>query len=1097
MMKSLKKQFFRTLLGLGILGAAAPSSMAQVKGISYTLSPTGEYVFWDKNTGISNGFLVGGHLGFGFGEFIELRGTYLQDVGNLKRDFSALAPMALQNAELDTIGVSVQRWGGDLKLNLSRGGLVPYLTVGTGVQTIGADTMAKFKNIYVAAGAGLQFSAGDRYTLNVQAVNTTFNGSPVRSLTTAAERTANNLAEADYPNELLKNWSVRASLILYLGGRRPGQLTDVDKAYLNNFSGGLALPIEVTAGQLNFGKNLPYANTRYAGVSTGLNFGPFVGIRGFYWRGLEDGYFSQFSKLALYGGEGKFKLNSGQGLTPSILLGGGVIDAMNGYQTDSSAAPLDKKGFVSGGLGLDLPFGRAVKLTAYAKALLTAPDSIINAVDPNKLSTSWAYGLSLNLLIGNGIKDEDSRKEESYDELVMNNLKREKNRAENLRDDYEKRIDRLDDFIKDARRDGDRRLQYDLQDEQEQLEQGLNEIEDLLDKEEKANKEANRKDDAFLIDMKPTDFRNQLDDIEQQYGRGNSSGSRSFFNDRSGRNNLRNDDRRDSNSDRNDNDEDIRALENRLKSIEQKLDDMLDDNQRNRQNRMDYDNRNYGGSGNNYDGNYRNDDYRNYDDRNRNQRYDDRDYRNDSRNNRYDDRDYRNDSRNNRYDDRDYRNDDRNNNYNDSRSRRNYDDRDDRNRNDNRNDRNDYGQNDNYRNNSGSYDGRRNMSGNAGSGRSGSYQSDTNGQMSALRDVREEGENLRKAYEDRIDELDDRIKDAKDKGDERMESELKEEKESLEDGVKDLRSAMDKEDRANRRANRNNDPSELRMQSDEFRSMIDDVNKKNEKYQKDIERSLEKFEKKSKREMNDLRDDRDAYRQELEQEMDDLRKEIRELRSGRSAGNSSNAGMRDSGNRTNNRDGRTDNDADRNARRAADEDDMSSNNSDRNSSRASSMMTSNNYLTEEQLNYRSEAKAEDGFFSLLNYDGSSAVGGINIGGAATLNLGFRNHFRYKNSNFFLMPEAFFGFGASSSYGLFANAIYDFNMKNAENFSPYAGAGVGVMKIGNRELNNTKLAFNIVLGANLFQVAGGRFYVDYSIRNFFKYNQLSAGYRLPF
>ena len=1094
MRKSLKKQLLSTLLGLGILGVVAPATLAQVKGISYTLSPTGEYVFWDKNTGISNGFLVGGHLGFGFGEFVELRATYLQDVNNLTRDFSALSPMALKNAKLDTIGVSVQRWGGDLKLNLARGGLVPYLTIGTGVQTIGADTMAKFKNIYVSGGAGFQFSGGDRYTLNIQAVNTTFNGSPVRNLTSAAERTANNLAVADYPNELLKNWSVRAALTLYLGGRRPGELTDVDKAYLNNFSGGLALPIEVTAGQLNFGKGLPYANTRYAGVSTGLNFGPFVGIRGFYWRGLDNGYFnSSFTKLALYGGEGKFKLNSGQGLTPSILLGGGVIDAMKGYQADSATTgPLNKKGFVSGGLGLDLPFGRAVKLTAYAKALLTAPDSIINAVDPNKLATSWAYGLSLNFLIGNGIKDSESKKEESYDELVMNNLKREKNRADNLKDDYEKRVDRLDDLIKDARRDDDRQRQYDLQDEQERLGRGVKEIEDLQNKEEKANKEANKRDDAFLIDMKPTEYRDQLDDIEKQYGRGTSSGSRSFFNDRD--NDRRNGNDRNSDSDRNgsSNDRDIKALEDRLKSIEQKLDNMQQNNQRSRQNQMNYDNRSNGDYGNDYNGNSQDDRNGNY-----------RDSRND--NNRNDD--YRNNNdRNQQYDDRDYRN-------NDNRNSRNYDSRnnDSRNQNyDNQNNRNDdrrYDQNDNYRNDNGNYNDRnRNMRSNEGGSRNGAYQADTNDKMMALKEQRQKGENLRKAYEDRIDQLDDQIKEAKDKGDDKVESELQDEKESLEDGVKDIRNAMDKEDRANRRANRDNDPSQLRMDSDEFRSMMDDVNKKNEKYQKEIDRSLENFEKKSKQEMNDLRDNRDSYQNDMKQEMEDLKQQIRDMRAGRSGGNSSGS-MRDtddnrnSGNDTRKTDRQNLND--QNARRSSDDNDsqndksQNSDENDRSDTRASSMMTSNSYLTGRQLDYQSENKAEDGFFSLLNYDGSSAVGGINIGGAATLNLGFRNHFRYKDSNFFLMPEAFFGFGASSSYGLFANAIYDFNLKNAESFSPYAGAGLGIMKIGSRELNNTKLAFNIVLGANLFKVAGGRFYVDYSIRNFFKYNQLSAGYRLPF
>ena len=855
-------------------------------------------------------------------------------------------------------------------------------------------------------------------------------------------------------------------------------------------------------------KGLPYANTRYAGVSTGLNFGPFVGIRGFYWRGLEDGYFnSSFSKLALYGGEGKFKLNSGQGLTPSILLGGGVIDAMKGYQADSATTgPLDKKGFVSGGLGLDLPFGRAVKLTAYAKALLTAPDSIINAVDPNKLATSWAYGLSLNLLIGNGIKDSESKKEESYDELVMNNLKREKNRADNLKDDYEKRIDRLDDLIKDARRDDDRQRQYDLQDEQERLEQGVKEIENLTEKEEKANREANKKDDAFLIDMKPTEYRDQLDDIEKQYGRGTSSGSRSFFNDRNDR----------SGNDRNnsDNDRDVRALEDRLKSIEQKLDDMQRNNQRGRQNQMNYDNRSNGNYGNDYNGNNgydRNGDSR--DSRSDYNRNDDRrndDYRNNNdRNQRYDDRDNRNDDRNNQYDERDYRSNDRNNNNDDSRSRQNYDDRNDRNqdnRNDNRRNNDRYDQNDNYRNNNGNYDDRnQNMRDNAGSSRNGAYPSDTNDKMMALKEQRQKGENLRKAYEDRIDQLDDQIKEAKDKGDDKMESELKDEKESLEDGVKDIRNAMDKEDRANRRANRDNDASQLRMESDEFRSMMDDVNKKNEKYQKDIDRSLENFEKKSKQEMNDLRDDRDSYQNDMKQEMEDLKQQIRDMRAGRSEGNSS-GNMRDS---DNNRNSDTETQSadrqdsnDRNVRRssndAKDQNDSSQSNKgdeDRNNTRASSMMTNNNYLTERQLDYKNNNRAKDGFFSLLNYDGSSAVGGINIGGAATLNLGFRNHFRYKDTNFFLMPEAFFGFGASSSYGLFANGIYDFNIKNAESFSPYAGVGLGLMKIGSEKLNNTKLAFNIVLGANLFQVAGGRFYVDYSIRNFFKYKSVVGGLSL--
>ena len=44
------------------------SSFAQVSGISYTLSPTVENVWWDDQAGIEDGLLFGGKFGLGFGE---------------------------------------------------------------------------------------------------------------------------------------------------------------------------------------------------------------------------------------------------------------------------------------------------------------------------------------------------------------------------------------------------------------------------------------------------------------------------------------------------------------------------------------------------------------------------------------------------------------------------------------------------------------------------------------------------------------------------------------------------------------------------------------------------------------------------------------------------------------------------------------------------------------------------------------------------------------------------------------------------------------------------------------------------------------------
>jgi hypothetical protein len=56
------------------------------KDISFTLSPFAEYTWWDDQSGLKDGTLLGGKLGFGFGEYLELRAVYLQST-DLKTNF--------------------------------------------------------------------------------------------------------------------------------------------------------------------------------------------------------------------------------------------------------------------------------------------------------------------------------------------------------------------------------------------------------------------------------------------------------------------------------------------------------------------------------------------------------------------------------------------------------------------------------------------------------------------------------------------------------------------------------------------------------------------------------------------------------------------------------------------------------------------------------------------------------------------------------------------------------------------------------------------------------------------------------------------------
>lgn len=807
---------------------------AQVKGISYTLSPTAEYTFWDKTTGISNGYLGGGQLGFGFGEFVELRASYLQSF-NLKRDFSALSADGLRNAALDTHNVDIQRWGGDLKINLSQGGIVPYLTVGTGVQTIDPDSLSRYRNIYFSAGGGLQFSVADRFTFGVQAVNTSFNDSPARSLMSDAERTANGITEADYPNELLKNWSVRASMILYLGGRRPGSLTEADKAYLNNFSSGVSLPVEVTAGQLNFGEGLPYANTRYVGVSSGFNFGPYVGIRGFYWRGMEEGYFSTFDKLAVYGGEGKFKLSNGQGLTPHLSVGGGVIDALEGYQVDGVAVDVDNKPFVSGGLGLDLPFSRALKLTAYAKALLTSNSLLEQTANPDELTTSWAYGLSMNFVLGNGAKTPESMSQETttYDGVVMSNLQAEKRSSEDLKREYEARIEKLETEIAAAKSEGNASAEKTKGTEKASIEEIVQRIVEAQNKEKEANQEAYNNNDALLLNMKPTEFRAMIDEIKASNEKYQSEVKQSLkaYQEAEAASRER--------------------IGERLTTIETNLDSMQN-------------------------------------------------------------------------------------------------------------------------------------------------QAVEVVQVSDTVTINRNSAVLRSSILD-----------------------FKKSNEAYQTKIQKQLEALEKSDKQN----------------------VDQLNKRIQS----LERTLEKLEK-------DKQKDQEKFRKEVLDGLDSLKINMNKV--GYMPMNSGST---------------------------ADE-----------VRRVSAPIE--NYRSEEQMAYESEKIATDGFFGRLNYDGVSVVGGLNFGGATTLNVGFRGHYRYQESSFYLMPETYIGLGNPSSYGVLLNAVYQLENDKLKDFAPYAGIGAGILRTGDE---NLKLGSNIVIGANLFNVAGGRFYVDVSGRNLFKNTQFSAGYRLPF
>ena len=462
---------------MALLVVATGSLSAQVEGLSYTLAPYGEYQLFSDESGVEDGWTVGAQFGFGFGEFVELRADYARSIGlRTDLDHFNLEVTDLQRMNYNRKDVDITRYGGQVKFNLMRGPLSPYLTLGTGVQEISLDTFNASKQIYVEAGAGIKFSAANRYTVGLQAINRNYNSNPFSNLMTSGDRDDLGVDLASTESGTISNWAIRGSLIFYVGGRRPGEMTDVDRAYLDNFSGGfsgLNIPVEFTVSKMDFHKDLPYKDTWMAGGSAGLNFGSLVGVRGFYWRALEDGNETSLEDLSMYGGEARFKLNEGKGFTPWLTVGGGNIHVAEGYRNVVDSIEIGNKAFVMGGIGLDLPFSKYVNATAFARSILTTIPGV-NSEDvaaPDELKSSWNYGVSLNFVLGKKKKKIDVVEQTVFEDYMLASEEEQALATDKLKREYTARIQALEAEIQLAIEERDAVAVKDLSEEKNRAKQ--------------------------------------------------------------------------------------------------------------------------------------------------------------------------------------------------------------------------------------------------------------------------------------------------------------------------------------------------------------------------------------------------------------------------------------------------------------------------------------------------------------------------------------------------------------------------------------------------------------------------------------------------
>jgi polyhydroxyalkanoate synthesis regulator phasin len=411
------------------------TAQAQFSDVGYSGSATGEYILFDDQAGLSDGFLYGGRLGLSFGEYLQLRGLYTFGE-NIETDFSGFSGndeavlAALRNQEGREI--DLQRYGAQLQANFGSEGTIPFVQVGTGVIEIDPQDRFDFgsigqtESIYAEAGVGLRFPVGRSVTVSVVGQGLAYRYNPGSALLSDQDIAAiNEELPADeqitrdvFNQQTVFNPSVSAAIGFRLGGRPAGQQTAVDEGFRGLFSDGLQLTAEPFYGTIDFNDALNFPSTQsFAGINVGADITPLIALRAFYWRATDAGEVPNgavrdwFQDLQLYGGELELRLDTeiSRGITPYVLVGGGYAEVLSDYR-GRDGAPVDSRYFASGGGGLDIPVTERIGIRGGVRGLLMSNQDVSDVSSPNSVFASVAYTAGLTFTLGQSRQTTEERR---------------------------------------------------------------------------------------------------------------------------------------------------------------------------------------------------------------------------------------------------------------------------------------------------------------------------------------------------------------------------------------------------------------------------------------------------------------------------------------------------------------------------------------------------------------------------------------------------------------------------------------------------------------------------------------------------------------
>ncbi|HEX7123893.1 MAG TPA: hypothetical protein VF178_16060 [Gemmatimonadaceae bacterium] len=361
---------------------------APAQQISYTIIPAAEFVTWDDDLALEDDWLAGVRFSLRFGPYIELSPFYLTrrglDLDPDRADDVFGIPAANASPNIEHFGAKVQA-------NFGRQGLIPFLRLGGGVIRIDPESAPRHDRVAVSAGGGLRFGLSWLQG-EVFAEQLAFRLDPGRLFqggTPAAGRAP-----------LHRNVAYGAAVMI--------PLSDVDPDVPGMGLRGTTAPIEPFIGRLNYsGDRLP--DQDLFGVRAGIDFTRLVGVRGFYWRGAGDN-FSETDPISGYGAELQFNLNTGPGISPFLIVGGGQLDYGSGFSVPGGA-PDDQTTLILGG-GLTFRLWERIGLNVALRDYVLSFDEPLDATgDPDELTHNTVVSAGLGVSIGgNVVSREETRR---------------------------------------------------------------------------------------------------------------------------------------------------------------------------------------------------------------------------------------------------------------------------------------------------------------------------------------------------------------------------------------------------------------------------------------------------------------------------------------------------------------------------------------------------------------------------------------------------------------------------------------------------------------------------------------------------------------